>query len=183
VARIEYSTLPVPAFLEHTVVIPGGTVNFGVEYRHLDEAAILAAYGPDARAKFGGVRPAGIGAVVEEDGVSLHVFDATNGDERLRFDCFEDAPHYHLLAPARSRNVVIEHDPRDGPLLEWALSRLATSLGPLLEEAGADELAAGLDRRAVAAAAGTTAQVARYVAAAGRPVRTGPPVPALPPDP
>jgi len=177
VARIEYSTLPVPVFLEHTVVIPAGAVSFGVEYRRLDEAAILAAYGPDARARFGGVRPAGIGAVVEEDGVSLHVFDAANGDERLRFDCFEDAPHYHLLAPAQARNVVIEHDPTDGPLLDWALARLATSLAPMLREAGAEELAAGLEPGVVAAAARTAGQVARYVAAAGRPVQTGEPPP------
>ena len=180
-ARIEYSTLPVPVFLEHTVVIPAGAVSFGVEYRHLDEAAILATYGPDARAKFGGVRPAGIGAVVEEDGVSLHVFDAANGDERLRFDCFDDAPHYHLLAPARSHNVVIEHDPEDGPLLDWALSQLATSLAPMLRDAGADELAAALDPGIVSAAATAAGQVARYVVVAGRPVQTGP-VPSPPPD-
>jgi hypothetical protein len=177
VARIEYSTLPVPVFLEHTVIIGAGPVSFGVEYRHLDEAAILAAYGPDARAKFGGVQPAGMGAVVDEDGVSLHVFDAASGDERLRFDCFANAPHYHLLAPAHSRNVVVEHDPDDGPLLEWALARLATSLGPWLEEAGAGDLAGGLDAQVVAAAARTTGEVARYVAAAGRPVRIGPPEP------
>jgi hypothetical protein len=180
VARIEYSTLPVPVFLEHTVTIAAGPVTFGVEYRHLDEATILASYGPDARAKFGGVQPAGMGAVVEEDGVSLHVFEADSGDERLRFDCFADAPHYHLLAPAQSRNVVVEHDPAQGPLLEWTLLRLGTSLGPMLEEAGAGDLAGGLDPDVVAAAVKTAGEVARYVAAAGRPVRIGPPGP-LPP--
>jgi len=168
--RIEYSTLPVPAFLEHTVIVHAGAVDFGVEYRLLDEATILAAYGPDARAKFGGVRPAGMSEVVEEDGVSLHVFDAATGEERLRFDCFADAPHYHLLAPARSHNVVVEHDPSDGPLLEWALDRLSTSLAALLEEAGASDLAARLDPRAVSAGLATARHVARYVEAAGQPV-------------
>ena len=168
--RIEYSTLPVPAFLEHTVLVHAGAVDFGVEYRKLDEETIFAVYGPDARAKFGGVRPAGMSAVVEEDGVSLHVFDAWTGEERLRFDCFDDAPHYHLLAPAESRNVVIEHDPADGPLLAWALDALATSLPALLTDAGAAELAARLDARTVAASLETTRHVARYVEAAGRPV-------------
>jgi hypothetical protein len=170
--RIEYSTLPVPAFLEHTVIVGAGVVDFGVEYRRLDEATILALYGPDARAKFGGVRPAGMPEVVAEDGLSLHVFDASTGEERLRFDCFDDAPHYHLLAPAEPRNVVIEHDGSAGPLLDWALARLATSLADLLEDAGAADLARRVDPAAVSAALATTRHVARYVEAAGRPVAT-----------
>jgi hypothetical protein len=168
--RIEYSTLPVPVFLEHTVVVNAGAVDFGVEYRRLDEAAILAVYGPDSRAKFGGVRPAGMAEVVEEDGVSLHVFDAATGEERLRFDCFADAPHYHLLMPTESRNVVIEHEPSAGPLLDWALDRLGTSLPALLDEAGAADVAARLDPARVSAALATTRHVARYVEAAGHPV-------------
>jgi hypothetical protein len=170
--RIEYATLPVPAFLEHTVVVGAGAVEFGVEYRRLDEATILAVYGPDARAKFGGMRPAGMPEVVAEDGISVHVFEADGGEERLRFDCFDDAPHYHLLDPARSCNVVVEHDPAAGPLLDWALARLATALPALLAEAGAAELAAQLDAAAVTAAVVTVGQVARYVGAAARPVVT-----------
>lgn len=170
--RIEYSTLPVPAYLEHTVVVSAGAVSFGVEYRRLDEATILAVYGPDARAKFGGVRPAGMAEVVEEDGVSLHVFDAATGEEWLRFDCFDDAPHYHLLSSAQSRNVVVEHDPAAGPLLDWALDQLSGSLPGMLEEAGAGDLAGRLDDAALSAAVTTTRQLARYVVAAGRPVVT-----------
>jgi hypothetical protein len=169
--RIEYHTLPVRAFMQHTVCVPAGAVVFGVEYRHLDEATILAEYGPDAEAKFGGVRPAGMGQVVEEDGVSLHVFDSGNGDELLRFDCFDDAPHYHLLAPRESRNIVIEHDsPTLGPLLDWAITQLRTQLPALLGEAGAQGVADRLDATAVADAVQTVDQVARYVSAAGRPV-------------
>jgi hypothetical protein len=169
--RTEYSTLPVPAFLEHTVMVSAGAVTFGVEYRRLDEGTIMAVYGPDARAKFGGVRPAGMAEVVEEDGVSLHVFDAATGEERLRFDCFDDAPHYHLLAPAGPRNIVIEHDPSAGLLLDWALERLGTSLPALLDEAGAPELSRRLDDERVSTALATARHVARYVEAAGRPVR------------
>jgi hypothetical protein len=170
--RIEYSTLPVPALLEHTVVVSAGAVSLGVEYRRLDEATILAVYGPDARAKFGGTRPAGMAEIVEEDGVSLHVFDAATGDEHLRFDCFDDAPHYHLLSSAHSRNVVVEHDLAAGPLLDWALDQLSGCLPAMLEEAGAANLAAQLDAAALAAAVATTRQLARYVVAAGPPVVT-----------
>jgi hypothetical protein len=168
--RIEYRTLPVPAFDEHTVKIAAGAVTFGVEYRHLDEAMILAFYGPDSRAKFGNVRPAGMSEIVEEDGLSLHVYSTATGAEILRFDCFDDAPHYHLLDAGRERNVVIEHDPADGPLLDRALSLLRDELPRLLTDAGADALAQEVDPSAVAAAIDSVAQVSRYVLAAGRPV-------------
>ena len=129
--RLEFSTLPVPAFAEHTVSIPAGVITFGVEYRHLDEATILAFYGPDSRAKFGNKMPAGMTAVVEEDGLSLHVFDAATGDELLRFDCFAEAAHWHLLSAPDSRNVVIEHDAdAEGPLVEWALASDARRPAP-----------------------------------------------------
>jgi hypothetical protein len=171
-ARIEYHTLPVRAFMEHTVCVHAGVVTVGVEYRHLDEAPSLAEYGPDAAAKFGGVRPAGMGQVVEEDGVSLHVFDRASGAELLRFDCFDDAPHYHLLAPEESRNTVIEHDAATlGPLLDWSLAQLRTDLPGLLRQAGAEALADKIDTEAVATAVQTIEQVARYVIVAGQPVR------------
>jgi hypothetical protein len=171
-ARIEYQTPPVRVFMEHTVCVAAGAVTFGIEYRHLDEAAILAEYGPHARSRFGGRRPAGMAEVVEEDGVALHVFDSATGEERLRFDCFEDAPHYHLLAPAESSNVVIEHDAAAlGPLLDWAVAEMRGRLPAMLREAGAGDVADHADPGAVAAALATVEQAARYVAAAGRPVR------------
>jgi len=170
--RLEFSTLPVPAFTEHTVMIPAGVVDFGVEYRHLDEATILAFYGPDSRAKFDNKMPAGMTAVVEEDGLSLHVFDAATGNELLRFDCFAEAAHWHLLSVPESRNVVIEHDVQaDGPLVEWALASMRTDLRSMLREAGADAVADELDDDVVARALATVTQTARYVSAAGRPVR------------
>ena len=172
-ATLEFRTLPVPAFLEHTVCVTAGPVTFGVEYRHLDEDTIMSFYGPDSRAKFGGQRPAGMAAVVEEDGLALHLFDTATGAERLRFDCFDDAPHYHLLDPENSRNTVIEHDPADGPLLDWALARLRSGLGEMLEDAGAEELAKELDGVPVGDALRTVEQIARYVLAAGRPVVVG----------
>jgi hypothetical protein len=171
VGTIEYRTLPVPAFDEHTVKLVAGPVTFGVEYRHLDEATILAFYGPDSRAKFDNVRPAGMGEVVEEDGLSLHVFESANGAEVLRFDCFDDAPHYHLLDAERVRNVVVEHDTAAGSLLDWALQQLRDRLPELLTEAGADELARQIDVSVTRESLESVAQVARYVLAAGRPVR------------
>src|SRR4051812_1147463 len=169
--RIEYRALPVPAFPEYTVRIAAGAVTFGVEYRHLDEATILAAYGSDARDLFDNKRPAGMSEIVEEDGLALHVFDTATGDELLRFDCFDEAAHYHYLTPSGPRNVVIEHDTKtDGPLVDWALNEMRKDLRAMLTEAGADAIAANIDDDTVAVALDTVEQTARYVVAAGRPV-------------
>src|SRR5215210_4717505 len=133
-------TLPVPAFLENTACFAAGAVTIGVEYRVLGEAMILDHYGPDARAKFPNGAPAGMGAVIDENGLSLHVFGTADGGEYLRFDCFDDAPHYHYLDPASSRNVVHDHDSvAHGPILEWAFCALRSRLAPMLEHAGAHD--------------------------------------------
>ena len=172
--RIEYRALPVRAFPEYTVRVAAGAVTFGVEYRHLDEATILAEYGPDSRALFDNKRPAGMNEVVEEDGLALHVFDTATGDELLRFDCFDVAAHYHFLTPSVPRNVVVEHDvAADGPLVDWALTEMRKNLGAMLTEAGAGDVAAQLDDDTVATALDTVEQTARYVIAAGRPVAVG----------
>ena len=77
-----------------------------------------------------------MGDIVEEDGLCLHVFGTDDGLERLRFDCFDHAPHYHYLDPHAPRNVVVEYDTvANGPMLDWALdtalrSRLADMLRP-----------------------------------------------------
>ena len=169
---ITYRTLPVPAFDEYTTRIAAGAVTFGVEYRHLDEAVILDYYGPDARSLFDGVTPAGMEGTVVEDGLCLHVFGTADGAEYLRFDCFDEAAHYHLLDPDTPRNVVIEHDAGSrGPLLDWALEALRDRLPELLAEAGAADLARAVEPGRVADALGTVAAEARRMLAVGAPVR------------
>ncbi len=170
---ITYRTLPVPAFEEYTTRIAAGAVTFGVEYRQLDEATILDYYGPDARSQFDDVTPAGMEGTVDEDGLCLHVFGTDDGAEYLRFDCFDDAAHYHLLDPHTPVNVVVEHDVgRHGPLLDWALAALRDRLSELLVEAGAGDLAAAVEPGRVAEALEGVAEEARRMLAAGAPVRS-----------
>lgn len=172
---IRYRTLPVPAFDAYTLRIAAGAVTFGVEYRHLDEAVILAHYGPDARAKFDGVVPPGFEGTVEEDGLCLHVFGTEDGAEYLRFDCFDEAAHYHLIDPYTPCNTVIEHDVgRDGPLLDWALAALRDRLPELLGRAGADTLAAAVEPERIAGALERVRSESERMLAAGRPVRVEP---------
>ena len=171
---ITYRTLPVPAFDEFTARIPAGAVTFGVEYRRLDEAVILDFYGPDARSQFDDVTPAGMEGTVEEDGLCLHVFGTSDGAEYLRFDCFEEAAHYHLLDPHTPRNVVVEHDvARQGPLLDWALEALRNRLPELLAEAGASDLSAAVDPGQVAHALEAVQAEVERALAAGAPIRSG----------
>ena len=164
-------TLPVPAFLQNTARFAAGPVTIGVEYRVLDEAMILDYYGPDARAKFPNGAPAGMGAVINEDGLSLHVFGTADGHEYVRFDCFDDAPHYHYLDPASSRNVVHDYDAvAHGPIVDWALYALRTRLAEMLTHAGATEIAAALDVVALADVLPAVEAEARRMLAIGHPV-------------
>jgi hypothetical protein len=170
---IEYHTLPVPAFGQHTALFEAGAVVIGVEYRVLNEETILAFYGPDARALFGNKVPAGMGAVIDEDGLALHVFDRDQR-EYLRFDCFDDAPHYHYLDPDSPRNVVIEYDSvANGPIIAWTLQVLATRLGEMLGRAGAHELAAAVDPALVAKVLPAVEAEAARMVAIGKPVLVG----------
>lgn len=172
---ITYRTLPVPAFDAFTHRVEAGVVTVGVEYRHLDEAVILAHYGPDARARFGNVLPAGFEGEVVEDGLCLHVFGTEDGAEYLRFDCFDEAAHYHLMDPAAPINVVVEHDvKRSGPLLAWAIEALRTRLPELLREAGATTLADAVDPEAIARALPRVVAESERMLAAGCPVRVVP---------
>jgi hypothetical protein len=173
---ITYRTLPVPAFAEHTAMIEAGAITIGVEYRHLDEDVIMRFYGPDARAKFDNVAPAGMNtAVVEEDGLALHVFGTADRQEYLRFDCFDDAPHYHYLDPHTPTNVVVDYDAVAGPpVIGWALDAIELRVAAMLERAGAAALAAAVDPNAVRNAMPQVRAEVDRMLAAGEPVRTGP---------
>jgi hypothetical protein len=164
---LTYRTLPVPAFEENTAKFVAGVVTIGVEYRHLDEATIVEFYGPDARAKFDNVAPAGIGEIVREDGLCLHVFGTDDALEYLRFDCFDDAPHYHYLDPHEPRNVVIDYDAvANGPMLDWAVAVLRTRLSDMLRYAGAGDVAERVDPSEVARIMPRVAEDARETTAA-----------------
>ena len=167
-------TLPVPAFLENTARFVAGPLTIGVEYRVLDEAMILDYYGPDARAKFPNGAPAGMGTVINEDGLSLHVFGTADGHEYVRFDCFDDAPHYHYLDPPSSRNVVHDYDSvAHGPIVDWALLALRTRLGEMLRHAGAPDDVVAFDAGALAGVMPAVEAEARRMLAIGHPVAVG----------
>jgi len=149
-----YNISPQPPVEENTRKLPAGVVTFGVEYRELDPASLDATYANDAAqlAELHEKSPAG---GFFDEGVSIHVYDAADGYEYLRFDIFDDDPHYHYIhrtAPgAEIVNHVVGYDRVAlGDMLPWTLERLRTRLAAMLEEAGAGELARRVDTDRVA---------------------------------
>ena len=78
-----YEVLPIPAIARYTRILEAGCVSFGIEYRLLNEQIIAEEYGEDARAQFGNVTPDVLGDVIDEDGVSVHVFGSEDGQEQI----------------------------------------------------------------------------------------------------
>jgi hypothetical protein len=152
-----YELMPIPPVEEHTEYFDAGVVSFGVEYRLLNDAIAAAseieiAGGPDAS-----------GAGFDDRGVSLHVFAEIGGrrQEVLRFDCFQEDPHYHYVCWEARSNEMLHLDPvADGDALAWALERIRTRLPQMLERAGAGEAAAKVDPRCVDAVLPRVAEAA-----------------------
>lgn len=146
-----FDAMPIPLVEANTTYFKAGVVDIGVEYRFLTDDILEAAIPADVRAEKGidASRPP---EPLDEQGVSLHVCDAANHDEYLRFDAFQGDPHYHYIVPG-SHNVVIGFDEvAGGDFLTWMYTRLSTRLPEMLREAGADELAAKVDPGALEAA-------------------------------
>jgi hypothetical protein len=90
--------------------------------------------------------------VGEDRGVTIHVMGKPHADmtELLRFDCFEQIPHYHYAPLARNERINLDKVAAGDPL-DWALGRLRTRLPEMLEYAGFSEVASRLDAELVRA--------------------------------
>ncbi len=144
----------IPPVAEHTTQVPAGAVRIGVEYRVLTDEIIANTEG----------------IVVTDDpafrdfhsqGVSLHVVDADSGAEHLRFDVFDDGPHYHYMDGQGGNRVVIYDVDGSGPMWDWALTCLRERLPAMLRQAGATELAERVDAADVARAIPEVEELAR----------------------
>jgi hypothetical protein len=152
-----YDKMPIPPVEEHTEYFDAGAVVFGVEYRLLTDAIAAASAVESARGT-----DAGPGSF-DDRGVSIHVFAQAGGERRevLRFDCFQEDPHYHYVSWAERSNEMLHIDPvADGDPLAWALERLRTRLPQMLERAGAREAAERVDPRRVDAVLPRVAEAA-----------------------
>ena len=146
-----YAIQPQPPVEENVRYFDAGALRFGVEYRELDPESLIETYKdrPDQLAEMLEKSPEGGFA---DEGVTVHVFDATDGHEYLRFDMFDDEPHYHYIHKTTDGSIVnnvIDFDvPAHGDMLPWVFGSLRTRLPNMLEEAGAYDLAQKLDTTA-----------------------------------
>ncbi len=118
-----------------------GAITIGVEYRVITDE-IVGALGLADTARSNDY----VG--LNDNGVSVHVFVKTEEGnlERLRFDCFQDDPHYHYF-PASGETLDIVHVDRamTGDPLAWVLERIRSRLPHLLQRAGVDNAAQLID--------------------------------------
>jgi len=138
------STPPIPPVKEQTEYIEAGPLTVGVEYRLLTDAIYEANF-KQKRGESGQGPSAG---ELFDCGVSLHVGE-TKGEgfaEYIRFDCFDDGPHYHYInATGNGHEILYLDDTAEGDSLAWALDRIRTRLPKMLERAGAEDLAGRFD--------------------------------------
>ncbi len=130
-----YSSMPIPAVVEHCINVDAGALRFVVESRELTNEILLTQL-PEGSVTI----PDDVS--YDDYGASLHVCGTEDGLEHLRFDCFENEPHYHYIRHAEGGNVICRLDEiAQGDPIEWTVGRLRTRLPEMLDYAGADHLA------------------------------------------
>jgi hypothetical protein len=140
-----YEQMPIPMVAEHCVTVDAGAVQLVVESRQLTNAILDVTYSGavDSAIRF------------DDFGATLHVCGTADGLEHLRFDCFENEPHYHYIENAAGANVVVRIDELAvGDPIEFSLACVEHHLPDMLRNCGvtdlADDVAGQLDQVQVA---------------------------------
>ena len=133
-----YESMPIPLVRERCVEVAAGPITFLVESRQLTND-ILNAHLSEA--------PVDLSHVEFDDyGGTVHVCGRSDDVEYLRFDCFENEPHYHYIMHAAGGNLICRIDEvAEGSPLEWTLGRLRCRLAAMLDLAGAHQLAQAVE--------------------------------------
>ncbi len=107
--------------------IDAGAVSFAIQYRDNRDAAN------------------------SDQGVSIQVVCDKDGQEVeiLRFDCFDQSPHYHYGPQNKNERIFIDKTTAGNPL-GWTLKQLRTRLPQMVERAGYEDIASNLDHDLVA---------------------------------
>ena len=141
-----YNVPPIPPDDAHTTYVDAGVLRIGVEYRLLDDAELEANYEGDEMEEIQGALG---GAVVQDNGASIHVLGREDGHEYLRFDLSEKGPHYHYIDLGGQEQTIIDFDRVAlGDMLPWALAQLRNRLVPMLQHAGGKKLAREVEANA-----------------------------------
>jgi hypothetical protein len=127
-----YDRLPIPLVAEHCITVEAGAVQLVVESRRLTNEIIATAF-PDR---------AEVEVPFDDSGATLHVCGRNDGLEHLRFDCFENEPHYHYIEQANGANTVVRIDELAvGDPVEFSLACVEHHLPDMLRHCGVADLA------------------------------------------
>ena len=147
-----YNIPPQPPVAANNHLFPAGALTFGVEYRALDPESLAETYAGNAAhlAQLEELSPEG---GFSDEGVSIHVCGTDDGYEYVRFDVFDDEPHYHYVHrhdDGTIENQVIDFDPTaSGDMLPWAIRCLRYRLPEMLTAAGGARLLDHLDMNVI----------------------------------
>lgn len=165
---LRYDKMPIPPIEEHTSYVSAGNVRIGVEYRVLTDE-LVAAIRPALQSAGG--QDEGQLIELDDSGVSLHVFvgPKERQKEYLRFDCFDEDPHYHYVDWSNNSNEVLHIDPvADGDPLDWSLARIRTRLPQMLDRAGAGDVAKLVDMNLIECSMQEVEKIARHARSLGK---------------
>jgi hypothetical protein len=128
-----YDQLPIPMVQEDCVAVDAGAVQLVVESRRLTNQIIEDTYPGEFD----------FGVEFDDHGATLHVCGTADRLEHLRFDCFENEPHYHYIEAAAGANTVVRIDEvAAGDPVEFALAAVEQRLPEMLRLCGMTALAA-----------------------------------------
>lgn len=127
-----YDRLPIPMVPEHCIPVAAGAVQLVVESRRLTSAIVDETYQGAIAAE----------VAFDDGGATLHVLGADDGLEHLRFDCFEQEPHYHYIDQAEAGNTVVRIDELAvGDPIEFSLACVEHHLPDMLGNCNVPALA------------------------------------------
>lgn len=104
-------------------------------------------------------------ALMPDQGLCLQVVGEVDGHlkELLRFDCFDQHPHYHYDPEGRNERLDIDKTTAGNPL-GWTLKQLRTRLPAMLNKAGYESIANKLDCNLVLKQLDQVEEASRYMA-------------------
>jgi hypothetical protein len=133
-----YELLPIPMVTEHCIPVDAGAVQLVVEARQLTNEILDDTYHGAAEADI----------AFDDHGATLHVCGTADGLEHLRFDCFEDEPHYHYIDHGGPANTVVRIDELAvGDPIEFSLTCVEQHLPDMLGNCGVPALAVEVQGR------------------------------------
>jgi hypothetical protein len=127
-----YDRMPIPMVEEHCIPVAAGAVQLVIESRRLTNAIVEETFQGEVAAD----------VAFDDGGATLHVLGTDDGLEHLRFDCFEQEPHYHYIDHAAGGNTVVRIDELAvGDPIEFSLTCVEEHLADMLGNCGVPALA------------------------------------------